>query len=174
MRSRIHIELTRTDFPDSGIDRCSHGALTSNLDSCFYLLPLLLERMPWTETESSWLACYAFSVSYLEWTTQKRFRTLLYDMIGQALLQYWFVVVSGLKREISSPRLAFPFKHSDSCGPMPIAREQWKEIDECVQTKQGISASRWDWTYRLGTKGRSCTRICCWWKAIRKRRHFRA
>lgn len=38
---------------------------------------------------------------------------------------------------------------------MPIAREQWKEIDECVRTKQGISASRWDWTYRLGTKGRS-------------------
>lgn len=53
MRSRIHIELTRTDFPDSYIDRCSHYALTSNLYSCFYVLPLLLERMPWTETESS-------------------------------------------------------------------------------------------------------------------------
>lgn len=74
--------------------------------------------------------------------------------IRHDLLQYWFVVVSGLKRDISSPRLAFPFKHSDSCGPMPIAREQLKEIDECVQTKQGISASRWDWTYRLGNKGK--------------------
>lgn len=99
MRSRIHIELTRTDFPDSGIDRCSHGALTSNLYSCFYVLPLLLERMPWTETESSWLACYAFSVSYLEWTTQKLFLTFLFYKRFEARVRmvYWTLSQSRLK-----------------------------------------------------------------------------
>lgn len=52
-------------------------------------------------------------------------------------------------------RYRYRKRRDDSCGPMPIAREQLKEIDECVRTKQRISASRWDWTYRLGTKGRS-------------------
>ncbi|KAL2554916.1 Uncharacterized protein Fot_08535 [Forsythia ovata] len=44
----------------------------------------------------------------------------------------------GLKRDISSPRLAFPFKYSNSCGPMPIAREELKGGYPRLRWKKGL------------------------------------